>query len=395
LVELACHPKVAVRPLVPMFRRPTLPAQQPTNRSSLLKRLGRSTGSSFRTARPRESVGMTRGCRPRPRWSSHPLCTRARSRPKPAPRANVGWSSRPPEGERSFQPPFAKTPGAVRRPHAKYPRQAVADAPRRSEERGGCRQHAEVDGPSSQAPIRSAGGGELPAVRPKPIHLPSAHHQLVSPDERLASPGHRVAPGSVPARAEARAFQIPGAGCPATSSGSNRSSFLRRSRSGLPRDFFRCEPKLAPSEISERVAPRLLQVRTEARSFGGLGAGCPRSNHSPKGTAVGWTLERPGPSSRVSTPASFRLRRFSRPWRFTPLRALRRVSVGHAHGVFLPGEQYPQEVSLQATIRRPTLVENPLVVHPSSPGRGPPKRSRVRPVPGKPGNVNRGVPAGV
>jgi hypothetical protein len=63
-------------------------------------------------------------------------------------------------------------------------------------------------------------------------------------------------------------------------------------------------------------------------------SGCPRSDHFPKDVAVGWTLERPGSSSRVSTPASFRLRRFSRPWRFAPLRALRRVSVGHARGVF-------------------------------------------------------------
>jgi len=46
-------------------------------------------------------------------------------------------------------------------------------------------------------------------------------------------------------------------------------------------------------------------------------------------------LSEPGSSSQASTPASVRLRRFSRPWRFTPLRALRRVSAGHARGVRL------------------------------------------------------------
>jgi len=44
----------------------------------------------------------------------------------------------------------------------------------------------------------------------------------------------------------------------------------------------------------------------------------------------------PVSSSQGSTPASFRLRRFPRPWRFTPLQAFQRVSVGHAHGVWVP-----------------------------------------------------------
>jgi hypothetical protein len=35
-------------------------------------------------------------------------------------------------------------------------------------------------------------------------------------------------------------------------------------------------------------------------------------------------------SSRVSTPTSVRLRRFSRPWRFTPPRTLRSISTAHA-----------------------------------------------------------------
>jgi hypothetical protein len=146
---------------------------------------------------------------------------------------------------------------------------------RQSEDHGDGQRHAEVDGPSSQAPNRSVGGSELLTSQPKLIRFPSAHHQLVSSDERSASPGHRVAPLLRPVRAEARSIH----------------------------------------EVAERVArvPDLV----------------------PKDMIVGWTLERPGSSSRVSTPASFRLRRFSRPWRFTPLRALRRVSVGHARGVVL------------------------------------------------------------
>jgi hypothetical protein len=46
-----------------------------------------------------------------------------------------------------------------------------------------------------------------------------------------------------------------------------------------------------------------------------------------------------GSSSRVSRPASFRLRRFSRPWRLAPLQALRCVSTGHTPGVWVPGEE--------------------------------------------------------
>lgn len=177
--------------------------------------------------------------------------------------------------------------------------QADVYTPRQSEDRGGGQRHTEVDGPSSHAPIRSVAGGELPTNRPKPIRFPSAHQQLVSPDKRSASPGHRVAPPHRPVRTEVRTFQCLGT-----------------------------------------VAPPHRPARTEVRTFRWCGAGCPHTDHFPKEMAVGWTLERPGSSSRVSTPASFRLRRFSRPWRFAPLRALRRVSVGHARGVFT-GEAVP------------------------------------------------------
>jgi hypothetical protein len=44
-------------------------------------------------------------------------------------------------------------------------------------------------------------------------------------------------------------------------------------------------------------------------------------------------------SSRVSRPASLHLRRFSRPWRFTPPRTSRPVSAAHAHGVSLPSRK--------------------------------------------------------
>lgn len=45
-------------------------------------------------------------------------------------------------------------------------------------------------------------------------------------------------------------------------------------------------------------------------------------------------------SSRGSTPASIRLRRFSRPGRFAPPRVLWRISATHAHGVWAPGSPH-------------------------------------------------------
>lgn len=182
-----------------------------------------------------------------------------------------GQGSPPPEDDRYAYRP-TRLAGCDPKTTTSSSGQADVSTPRQSEDHGGGQRHTEVDGPSSQAPTRSVAGGELPTNRPKPVRFPSAHQQLVSPDKRSASPGHRVAP---PHRT----------------------------------------------------------VRTEVRTNRWCGEGCPRSDHFPKEVAVGWTLERPDSSSRVSTPASFRLRRFSRPWRLAPLRALRRVSVGHARGV--------------------------------------------------------------
>lgn len=59
--ERACRPKTAVRPPVPFVGRPTFPAQQPTNRSSLLERHGLAMGPSGRTARSRESAEDDKG----------------------------------------------------------------------------------------------------------------------------------------------------------------------------------------------------------------------------------------------------------------------------------------------------------------------------------------------
>jgi hypothetical protein len=161
--------------------------------------LGRIPGSSGCSPGWSPSV-MKWGCLPRPGWSFRPLCTRSRSRPKPSPLANVGRVQTP-EGVRCACRPtrFAKrdpktTPGSSGWADVRTPRQ--------SEDHGGGQRHTEVDGPSSQAPDRSVAGSELPTVRPKPIRFPSAHQQLVSPDERPASPGHRVAPPHRQARTE-------------------------------------------------------------------------------------------------------------------------------------------------------------------------------------------------
>jgi hypothetical protein len=150
-----------------------------------------------------ESVKTTWGARLQPRWLSHPLCTRSRIQPKPAPRTNVGEapvhpkaSSRSHHLARVAERDPKITPGTSG--------EAGARAPRRSEDRGGGQHHTEVDGPSSRAPGRLVHGGERPAVRPKPFRIPSAHRQLVLPDERPASPGHRVTPAHPPVRAEAR-----------------------------------------------------------------------------------------------------------------------------------------------------------------------------------------------
>jgi hypothetical protein len=115
-------------------------------------------------------------------------------------------------------------------------RRADTRAPRRSEDRGGCQRHAEVDSPSSRCSTRFIDGGELPANWPKPVRVPPAHPRFVPPDERLVSPGHRGAPSRLPDRAEARAFRHAGAGCSAAPSGPSRSSSLPPRWSGVPVD---------------------------------------------------------------------------------------------------------------------------------------------------------------
>jgi hypothetical protein len=113
-------------------------------------------------------------------------------------------------------------------------RRADAHPPRRSEDRGGSQRHAEVDVSSSRVPGRFTGGGELPAKQPRPFRFPSAHHPIVSPDERSASPGHRVAPFRRPARTEVHAVCLIRAGRSSSTSSANRSPCRLPSRSGLP-----------------------------------------------------------------------------------------------------------------------------------------------------------------
>lgn len=124
-----------------------------------------------------------------------------------------GQGSLPPEDDRSA---YRRTRFTECGPRTTTSSSGLADVntPRQSEDHGGGQRHTEVDGPSSQAPIRSVDGGELPTSRPKPIRVPSAHQQLVSPDKRSASPGHRVAPPHRPVRTEVRTFQCLGTVAP-------------------------------------------------------------------------------------------------------------------------------------------------------------------------------------
>lgn len=169
---------------------------------------------------------------------THPLCTRLWVGPKPSPRSNVGRASRPPEGDRWVPPPGKDRPGAVRRPHATLPHQTDVDAPRQPEDCGECQRHAEVDVPSSQAPIRFADSGELPTIQPKPDRFPSAHRQLVSSDERPASPGHRVAPPRRPVRTEVRTVGCLGAVARVPTASRRRRSWAGLSKDPVPRHGF-------------------------------------------------------------------------------------------------------------------------------------------------------------
>jgi hypothetical protein len=76
-------------------------------------------------------------------------------------------------------------------------------------------------------------------------------------------------------------------------------------------------------------------VDRDPRRREGAGEG-PRTRLLPEEQIGGCRLDGSDSSSRGSKPASVRLRRFQRPWRFAPLRASRHVSAGHAPGVRSP-----------------------------------------------------------
>jgi len=92
----------------------------------------------------------------------------------------------------------------------------------------------------------------------------------------------------------------------------------------------------------------------------------------------------PGSSSRASTLASFRLRRFSRPGRVAPLRGcpacfIRSRSWGLGSGGMTQRRVHARRGPKVAPVVLPSSWS------PMLPGRGPPWRSCVRPAPGKPG----------
>lgn len=124
------------------------------------------------------------------------------------------------------------------------------------------------------------------------------------------------------------------------------------------------------SEEPIRV-PSARRLRRPAGREAGLTRSSLPVNRSPsEGCDRG--LSEPGSSSQASTPASVRLRRFSRPWRFTPLRALRRVSAGHAPGVRVPSESPVMGTALAA--RGAARRSDPS----SSPSPATPRRAAVR-----------------
>jgi hypothetical protein len=225
--------------------------------------------------------------------------------------------------------------------------------PRRSEDHGGGQRHTEVDGPSSQAPIRSVAGGELPTVRPKPIRFPSATNN--SPHRTRGQRPQAIELLRLTVRSEPKFAP---------------SGFLER----VLRLTVRSEPKFAPSNGVERLP-----------AFRPLPEGCGRGLDSRKTRFLV-----AGFHTRFVPPAPFltTLAVCSSPSPPTCFSRSRSWS-------FLPEEQYLLEIPLEAKVRRPALLENPLMVHPWPPSRGSPKRSCVQPSPGKPGMVSRGVPAGV
>ena len=91
--------------------------------------------------------------------------------------------------------------------------------------------------------------------------------------------------------------------------------------------FVRCDPRIVPSS---RTTSR--EVR---RPFNAPNPESPLPGSRPRPGPLGSCL-RSRASSRASKPASVRLRRFSRPWRLSPLRALWCVSTTHVLGVVVP-----------------------------------------------------------
>ena len=100
----------------------------------------------------------------------------------------------------------------------------------------------------------------------------------------------------------------------------------------------------------------------------------------------------PGSSSRASTLASFRLRRFSRPGRVAPLRGRPACFIRSRSWGLCSGGMTQRRVHVRCSPRvAPAGLPSPL--SPVLPGRGSPERSCVRPAPGKPG-MRRGFVRG-
>ena len=161
-----------------------------------------------------------------------------------------GRGSRPPEGDRSFPPP-ARFPGHDPKTTPGSSGQADAGAPRRPEDRGEYQHHTEVDGPPPRRRFDSFTAANFPRT------------------------------------------------------GRNRSAFRRHTANSSCRTRGQRPQAIELTQHNLQLEPKLEPE--------GPGTGCPRDYRFPREAMVGRTLERPGSSSRASTPASFRLRRFSRP----------------------------------------------------------------------------------
>lgn len=101
-----------------------------------------------------------------------------------------------------------------------------------------------------------------------------------------------------------------------------------------------CLPSRTATVRPFRTAPPPLRfpAPTALQDLRSLLPGLSIPNAAPNPTEVVFhllRLSRPA-SSRASKPASFHLRRFPRPWRFSPPRPLWCVSTTHTHGVVVP-----------------------------------------------------------